>query len=148
MEKQEIIQGMKQYFKVHELVCNHTHDRFGESSWMFLDTDYLHAILVIRRDILKLPMICNNGAAKQRGLRCHMCDIVKGKKSVYLSGHVLGKAGDFTVVGMSAEDARKKIKTNAHLLPCNIRLEVGVDWLHIDTIQMVGVTKKVYEFRA
>ena len=68
------------------------------------------------------------------------------KESVYLSSHVLGQAGDFTVEGMTAKEARTLIRANAHLLPCNIRLEGGVSWLHIDTLPQVGVTDKVYVF--
>ena len=79
-------------------------------------------------------MYCNNHSAgqHQRGLRCNLCELVKSKDRVYLSMHIYGKAGDFTVVGMTAEEARQKIKTFQHLLPCPIRLEEGVSWLHFD----------------
>jgi uncharacterized protein YcbK (DUF882 family) len=73
--------------------------------------------------------------------------LVKSKQSVYLSAHILGKAGDFTVSGMSAEEARQKIKASALMLPCNVRIEGGVSWLHIDTLPQSGITQKVYEFR-
>jgi hypothetical protein len=59
----------------------------------------------------------------------------------------LGKAGDFIVKGMTAEQAREKIKENADLLPCNIRIEGGVTWLHFDTMNQWGIEDKVYEFR-
>lgn len=133
MTRQEILAAIRPYFDVDELVCDHTFAKFGKvQSWNFLDTDYLHALLVIRRDILKKPMWCNGNAKKQRGLRCNRCQMVKDKTSVYLSAHCLGKAGDFTVTGMTAEQARQKIKENAHLLPCPVRLESGVSWLHMD----------------
>ena len=138
---------IKKFFNVKDLVCNHTYAKWGENSWQFLDTDFLHALLVIRRDILKSPMTCNSEDVKQRGLRCNRCDLVKNKTSVYLSSHILGKAGDFTVKDMTAEEARQKIKSNAHQLPCNIRIEGGVSWLHIDTLPQSGITQKVYEFR-
>lgn len=150
MSREDIITAIKQFFDLEELVCNHTFSKFKTASWQFLDTSFLHALLVIRRDILKKPMYCNNhsAGAYQRGLRCNMCSLVKNKASVYLSSHILGKAGDFTVEGMTAEQARQLIKANAHLLPCNIRLEAGVSWLHIDTLPQIGVVSKVYEFRA
>jgi hypothetical protein len=60
---------------------------------------------------------------------------------------VLGKAGDFTVHGLTAQEARSRIRNNAHLLPYPLRMEAGVDWLHIDTLPQFGITDKVYEFQ-
>lgn len=147
MERNYIINSLKQYFSVTELVCDHTYKRWGESSWQFLDTHFLHCLLIIRRDILQKPMYCNGNAIKQRGLRCNLCPLVKEKGNVYLSSHILGKAGDFTILGMEAEEARKIIKSKAHLLPCNIRIEDEVSWLHFDVLPQYGVKNKVYEFK-
>lgn len=132
--RKDILPQVKGYFSIEELVCKHTYDKWGESAWQFLDTDFLHALLIIRRDILRKPMFCNNHSAGQyqRGLRCNMCDLVRVRSRLYLSAHIMGKAGDFTVVGMTAEEARKKIVEFQHLLPCPIRMEDKVDWLHID----------------
>ena len=146
--REQIIHDLHKYFQIRELVCEHTHSKWGERAWQFLDTDYLHTLLVIRRDILQLPMTCNHEGAWQRGLRCNRCDLVKDQKGVYLSSHILGKAGDFTVKGMTAQDARSRIRQNAHLLPCNIRMEGGVSWLHFDVLPQFGITEKVYEFTA
>lgn len=148
MKREEIIRELHDYFQLSELVCRHTHSKWGERAWQFLDTNYLHALLVIRRDILQLPMVCNHPGANQRGLRCNRCEMVQEKDGVYLSSHVLGKAGDFSVKGITAQEARSLIRNNAHLLPCNIRLEGGVSWLHIDTLPQFGITQKVYEFTA
>ena len=147
MNRDDILREIKMFFDIKELVCNHAYDKWHDKAWQFLDTDYLHALLVIRRDILKSGMVCNSDSAKQRGLRCNRCELVRHKQSVYLSAHILGKAGDFTISGMTAEEARQKIKANAHLLPCNIRIEGGVSWLHIDVLPQSGVTQKVYEFK-
>lgn len=149
MTRQEIITGIRKYFDIEELVCDHTVAKFGQASWNFLDTDFLHALLVIRRDILKKPMWCNGNGKKQRGLRCNRCQMVRGKTGVYLSAHCLGKAGDFDVSGMTAEQARMEIKQNAHLLPCQVRLERGVSWLHMDVRPDDSrLTQKVVEFSA
>lgn len=148
MTRNEILAEIRQYFDIDELVCNHTLAKWGQSSWQFLDTDFLHCLLVIRRDILKRPMWCNGSQKKQRGLRCNRCDMVKSKSSVYLSAHCLGKAGDFSITGMTAEQARLKIKENAGLLPCNIRVEEGVSWLHFDVLPQYGINQRVYGFRA
>ena len=58
-----------------------------------------------------------------RGLRCNKCKLVANKSVSYLSAHVLGKAGDFSVDGMSAEEARQKIIENIDKLPHPIRME-------------------------
>lgn len=146
MKRDEIIAQLKPYFNIEELVCNHTYDSWGEKAWQFEDTMFLWCLLVIRRDILKRPMICNTSKLHQRGLRCNLCKLVKDKKKLYLSSHLFGKAGDFTIEGMTAEEARKLIRKHADLLPCNIRMERGVSWLHFDVMQQYGVTKKVFEF--
>lgn len=146
MNRNDIITALRPFFEVSELVCKHVFKKWGEKSWQFLDTNYLHCLLIIRRDILQVPMTCNHSGANQRGLRCNMCELVEEKDSVYMSSHILGKAGDFTVKGMTAQDARSRIRNNAHLLPCAIRIENGVSWLHFDVLPQYGVTSKVYEF--
>ena len=146
MERNEILTEIKRFFDIDELVCKHTLAKWGERAWQFLDTEYLHALLVIRRDIIQKPMYCNSYGINQRGLRCNLCPIVEEKKDIYLSSHILGKAGDFTVTGLTAQQARARIRDMAHLLPCNIRMEGGVSWLHFDVLPQYGIDRKVYEF--
>ena len=148
MNRKEIIEEIKKYFKISELVCDHTAAKFGDKAWRFLDTEYLHALLILRRDVIRLPMQCNYGKLKQRGLRCNCCKIVKEQKSVYLSAHCLGKAGDFSIVGMAAEAARERVKICADLFPCKVRVEGSVNWLHFDVLDMGEGYPKVYEFKA
>lgn len=149
LTRYQIITQVKNYFSAKELVCNHTYAKWGERSWKFLDTKFLHCLLVIRRDILTRPMVCNHDAAFQRGLRCNLCEMVKTKTTNYLSGHIFGKAGDFTISGMTAEDARKRIKVASHLLPYPIRLEAGVSWLHFDVMDSEEENPpKITEFTA
>jgi|SRR5665647_319207 len=140
MKRNEIIAGLKVYFAISDLVCPHVHLKFGDRAWMFLSTIFLHTLLVIRRDILKAPMICNNyharGIYDERGLRCNLCSLVRDKTmegQVYLSAHITGQAGDFEVVGMSAKQARYLIMDNILQLSYPIRLEDSVTWLHVDT---------------
>ena len=147
MTRDDIIRDIRKFFHVSELVCEHTHSKWGERAWQFLDTDYLHALLIIRKDILQVPMTCNHDGAHQRGLRCNLCPLVKEKDVVYLSPHPLGKAGDFTPKGMTAEQARQRIIANAHLLPCPIRLEEGVSWLHFDVLPQYDIKAQVYVFK-
>lgn len=146
MSREQIIRELHKFFQVRELVCSHVFSKWGERSWQFLSTDYLHNLLVIRRDILQMPMVCNHDGAEQRGLRCNMCRMVKEKKAAYLSSHILGRAGDFSVQGLTAQEARSRIRTMQNLLPYPMRMEGGVSWLHIDTLPQFGITEKVYEF--
>lgn len=148
MTRDEIIRELHKFFQIRELVCEHTHTKWGERAWQFLDTAFLHNLLVIRRDILQAPMVCNHGSQLQRGLRCNRCGLVAQKDAVYLSSHVLGKAGDFTVQGMTAQEARSRIRNSANLLPYPLRMEGGVTWLHIDVLPQFGINEKIYEFTA
>jgi len=153
MTREEILTAIRPFFSIDELVCDHTLKKYGDRAWRFLDTNLLWVLLIVRRDIIKLPMWCNSKTAHQRGLRCNRCDIVKNKKDVYLSAHCLGKAVDLTVTGMKAHDARERIKENADKLPCKIRLEKWdangneINWVHIDVIDEPQ-NPIVYEFRA
>ena len=115
MTREEILKEIKKFFDIDELICDHTIAKWGEKSWQFLDTNALWCLLIIRRDIVKMPMYCNSKTAHQKGLRCNMCQLVKSKTSVYLSSHVLGKAFDLTCPGMKADKMRELIKANAHL---------------------------------
>ena len=147
MDRHQLVKEISAYFKVHELVCPHIFSKWGESSWQFLDSAFLETVLIIRRDIIRLPMLCNTGNLTQRGIRCNRCQLVKEKAWPYISAHILGKAGDFTVIGLSAEEARQRIIDNAHLLPHNIRLEADVSWLHVDVLPQHDIHSKVYIFR-
>jgi hypothetical protein len=153
MTRQQIIQRLSKYFDIQELVCKHTYDRFKNLSWQFLDTEILHTVLVLREDILKVGMICNDykfgGKRTQRGLRCNICPLCKEKtlkNQIYLTAHANGAGMDFVFgvkSGMTAAKARQLIKQNSHLLPYNVRIEKDVTWLHIDCYD---TGEKVNEF--
>lgn len=135
MTRTEIITELSKYFTIRELVCNHTYNAFGDKSWMFLRTELLHTLLVLRTEIIRRPMTINAGVSFQRGLRCNLCKLVKSRTTsndIYLSAHVLGGAVDFTPNDISAETARLMIKNNQDKLPYPIRLEDKVPWVHID----------------
>ena len=148
MNRDEIIEELKKYFNIKELVCPHVFKKHGERSWMFLSTLYLHTLLVLRTKILKVPLVCNTKMLTQRGLRCNLCDIVQEKTDadiVYLSAHHLGIGGDLSSPEMTAEEMRRKIEDNSDLLPYPIRMEKGVNWLHIDCYD-TGTPNKITYF--
>lgn len=97
----------------------------------YFDKKLLITIDIVR-DIIGLPLICNtwfqDGNRKNCGYRTKTCSV--GAEN---SQHKLGKAVDLICHKMSAEDMRQKIKANEDKLPYPIRIEDGVNWLHIDT---------------
>ncbi len=141
MTRKEIIEQLKPYFGIKELVCPHAYMKNGDSSWQFLRTELLHTLLLIRRDIIQQPMTVNNGQFSQRGLRCNICQLVREKslKGIpYLSAHVTGAAIDFDAKTMTADQVRKKIEEFAPILPYPIRLEADVSWVHLDIYDTGG----------
>lgn len=95
-------------------------------------------------------MTVNTSTLTQRGYRCNLCEFVKSKtiaNKLYLTAHN-GNAFDFDVKGMSAEEARNKIKSNASLLPFPIRMEKGTTWVHVDVRPVIDSKCKIYEFTA
>ena len=155
MTKAQIIEALKPYFDAKQLVCPHTYARHGERSWLFLQTPLLHTLLVLRTDILNVPLLCNNwakvgGQYSQRGLRCNLCEEVKRKYTdigvVYLSAHTQGLAVDLTSSKMTAEEMRQKIYAAADRLPYPVRIEEGKSWLHIDCYD-TATGKKITTFK-
>lgn len=145
MERPELIQQIKKYFTLEELACPHSIAEFGQNAWGFFRQDYLETLLFLRK-YFDVPVYCNVGEDRQRGARCNICKLVAEKERAYLSGHVLWCAGDFTFLGYTAEEVRSEIKGIAHLLPCPVRLEKGVSWVHLDTSAYCQ-TGKVTEFK-
>jgi hypothetical protein len=153
MERNAILSEIKQYFDIEELVCNHVLERWGEDAWQFLDTGFLANLLALRRDVIQRPMYCNNHkkGIYQRGLRCNLCELVKEKDRPYLSAHVLGKAGDFSIEGVSGVYQmglmRGRIKLYPVAFPVPLRMEADVSWLHVD-VMPTPTGQKIYEFKA
>jgi len=158
MTRQEIITGLKNYFCIEELVDKLVFDKYGEKAWMFFDTDLLHTIWIIRKHLDKSITINNwkwGGKFDERGLRYNLNYIVKQKTiagKMYLSMHLFGKAIDFDVEGMTAEEVRDWIVDNSNLFRCKIRLEwkysktgKPITWVHLDT-RAEDKNPKVYRF--
>lgn len=154
MSRNDIIKELKKYFDIRELVCPHTYKAFGDKSWQFLDSVYLEALLILRRDVLKTGMIINNwhtgGQFSQRGFRCNICDLCKSKtlkNQIYLTSHANGAGCDSNTKLYAAEQMRDLVKTNAHLFPMKVRVEKDVTWLHFDIYDDPLSNLKVTEFK-
>ena len=142
MKRDEVIIRLKNYFSISELVDEIVFAKHGERAWRFFDTDLLKCLLIVREGLNK-PITINTwvwgGRFSQRGLRHNLSPMVKSKSRLYLSAHMLGKAVDFDVKGMSATQVRTWIKSNPELFACKIRLEENlrgkeINWVHLDTI--------------
>ncbi len=149
MTDKEIIEEIKDYFKLKELVDNKVLSKYGNAAWQFIDMDLLHSILVIRKGIGKSITI-NTPRMQQRGLRHNKSAMVKKKTGIYLSAHCLGKAFDFDVKGMNAQDVRLWITNHPNIFRCKIRLEnemngKPISWVHLDVYQL-ELNPKIYLF--
>lgn len=150
MTRVEIISDLKKYFDVRELVGPEVYNKHHEDSWFVFDTDTLHCLLIIREGIGRRSTINNWHYAKkgetifdERGYRSNISAIMAGKtakKMLYLTAHGLGKGFDIVFEGISADEVRAWIYSNADLFPCKIRLEHIVNatgktitWVHFDT---------------
>jgi hypothetical protein len=128
-----------EYFALHELVCPHVFNKFGQAAWSFFDARLLITIDTLRDRIGK-PIFVNNwqsgGEFDERGLRCILCSQVKKAIAVsrlYISPHITGQAIDFDVQGLDAAEVREWIIENQNLWPYAIRLEKNTSWVHLDT---------------
>jgi hypothetical protein len=126
------------YFDLPELVCEQVYDYYGDVAWNFFDPRLLITIDKIREKIGK-PIFVNNwqvhGQFDERGFRCLKCSIVKqaiADQKMYVSPHMTGQGVDFDVEGLLAEEVRQWIIKNYAFWPYNIRLEAGVNWVHMD----------------
>lgn len=145
--------SIKNYFKIQELVDREVYSIHGDSAWKFIDEKLLKCLLIVRKGLdrsIKVNDWSFGGSMQQRGLRHNRSSMVIGKKSIYLSAHMMGKAVDFNVSGMESTEVRKWIQDNAELFPCKIRLEnklngKPISWVHLDVIQEEK-NPKVYLF--
>ena len=152
MTRNELINKLKENFKIQELVCKHCYDKFGEKSWQFLSTELLSTLYTLRYKLFKKPIIINNwhqgGDFSQRGLRCNMCNLVKNKKKVYLSAHILGKAIDFNISNMNTQEIYKEIEKNIEMFEYPIRLESNsTTWCHLDVYQPLNSEQSLIKFQ-
>lgn len=129
------------YFKIQELVSKRVYDKYGDNSWMFIDTKLIKVIDLLREHFNK-PITVNNwlwgGNLEQRGLRTNMDHLVKTKTEqdkLYVSQHILGKAVDFNVKGLSVEEVYSEIiknKDKFYLISRIENVKCTPTWIHID----------------
>lgn len=121
-----------EHFIIQELVDKYTYEKFGDLAWQFFDEKALMMFDGIREYFNKATYINDwdtNGVNQFRGLRPSYVNI-----GAMHSLHKFGKAGDMTISGVSAEEARIEIKANKdhELLKYINCIEADVLWLHSD----------------
>ena len=138
------------HFGIKELVCQHVYDKYKNFAWNFFDFRLIVTINTLRDRINKAIYVNSwdsGGKFDERGLRCPHCGIVKSKTDLYMSAHCLGKGVDLEVEGLIAQEVRDWIILHKNWWPYPIRLEDGVDWVHVDTYNNED-DKKVILFKA
>ena len=151
-----IVNKFKEYFAPEEVVSKEVFTRHGFNSYNFICPMLMEVMVLIREGIDK-PITINNwkwgGQFSQRGLRENTGYLSKNRtlnNQLYLSAHTLGKAFDFDVQGMKADEVREWIEANQDNLPYKVRLERNfkgnrINWVHLDVIQDERL-EKVYFF--
>lgn len=131
-----------EHFNTEELVSKQVYKILGDEAIKLFDPAALETLEVIR-ELLNVPLICNNwksgGSRDECGYRDQLCTAGAPK-----SAHKVGMAFDLISPKMSAQEMREIIIANQDLLPYNIRIEDGVNWLHFDTRN--NTYDKVYLF--
>lgn len=146
MEHLELIQRLKKYFDISELVGKDCAKKYGEFAWAFFDARLLEVLLWLREG-LGIPLVCNTAKLQQRGLRTNNCQMVREKtlaNQMYCSAHVLGKGVDLSSGKMSAIEIRQWIRKHIDECPHPIRMERDVTWLHVDVMNLTE--DKLVEF--
>jgi hypothetical protein len=112
-------------------------NNWHEDQW--INSDYVQ--FIIEKTKAGLPIIETEEPVpdpalfSQRGLRCNICGLNYAKTQagiIYVSPHFLGKGDDYDVKTMEAEEVRKWLIQHQTDIPYPIRLEKGVQWVHMD----------------
>lgn len=146
MQLKYITNSMKanKYFTVEELVSEEVYELLGDEAIKLFDPKALEVLEDVR-EILAVPLICNNwrsgGSRDDCGYRDLKCSIGASK-----SAHKTGQAFDLVSNVLSANEMRNRIQLCAHMLRHNIRMEDGVNWLHIDVKNTTS--QKIITFKA
>lgn len=121
-----------QFFDVREFVPPEVYQALGASSWQVLDPRMVWTMDQIR-SFYKKPVTINNwhtgGQFRYRGFRPRSYT----ETPAALGDHYMGRACDFDVAGMTAEEFRQQIRMYAtakmfkHVTIC----EEGVNWVHL-----------------
>lgn len=121
---------MLKHFVIKEFVPPEVWNAEGENAIARIDPLILLTAEQVR-EFFDAPVTINNwslgGQLRYRGYRPASCT-VGAKKSM----HREGKAIDFDIKGLTAQQGRKRILDNQNSFPHIRRMERGVSWVHVD----------------
>jgi|ERR1035437_879313 hypothetical protein len=131
---------IQDYFELSEVFCPEVCKKYGDFAWQFFDIRLLIVMESIRMRLNK-PIYVNDysvhGKLTQRGFRCVQCALMKKVYSdgiLFTDPHSLGKAWDFDIEGLVAEEVRQYLISNKRIWPYSFRLEDNVSWVHLDIL--------------
>lgn len=140
-ERKEKYTGYRcKHFKLSELLPEELYID-EDTGWVMFDERLLKTIDIVR-GIVNVPLIINNwksgGNRQWSGARTP-------KSKYYSKGSFHSVRDDRPVMAvdmissrMSAEDIRQRVVERHLELPCPIRFEEGVSWVHLDVNEKVG----------
>ncbi len=137
---------VSEHFELREFFPPETIELHGDNCINYIDPKLPVILEKIRELCGNRPMVINTwhkgGNFRYRGFRPQHCT-VGAKKSM----HKQGKAADFDIVGLTANQVRAIIRENAAelMLLGLTRIETGTMWVHID-LKYTG-KKTLQEFR-
>ena len=142
------------YFNIWEILDKTTYSRMGDRGWSLFNPDLLYSLDGLR-DFVGSPISINTwwqntdpNARQFSGYRPPECTI-----GAIHSEHRKGNAADCHVAGYLLDDydkLRQRIMDNKddERLSKIMRLEDGVNWLHLDCGQIPEGKSRIYLFKA
>lgn len=126
-----------EYFQPYEYLPPDVYNRLGDAGIIVMDARILWTLDQLRKTIGK-PILINNwkagGQYSQRGLRSDA-----GTGATY-SQHRFGRAVDFDISGVSAQEFRVDVMKNIYAkeLTYITRIEDKTSWVHLDCASVPG----------
>ena len=138
----------EKYFDTHEIASLYVCNINSPSAIYGMFDERLKDLIVWVREGIGRPMYANNWIIyeklkqtnprltkfEQRGIRVKDDPDCKRQKFVTKSAHFEGKALDFDVQGMTAQQVRVWLYDNQDSAPIRFRVEKGVNWVHVDVM--------------
>ena len=138
----------EKYFETYEIASSYVCNINAPSTIYGMFDERLKDLIVWVREGIGRPIYANNWILyeklkqanprlvkfEQRGYRTNDDPDCKRQKFATKSAHFEGKALDFDVQGMTAQQVRVWLYDNQDSAPIRFRVEKGVNWVHVDVM--------------
>lgn len=118
------------HFDIRSFVPPETYDALGDASMLVMDYRILKTADELYRFFYGRQVLINNWV--DGGTRLYNGFHPLKHDSLEYSQHRAGRAIDFTVYGLTADEVRQKIILHPELFPYITAIEIGPPWLHVD----------------